>query len=290
MKSNNQFVIITGMSGAGKTVAMQTFEDLGYFCVDNMPPSLLPRFENLVQSERDLNRVALVMDLRSGAFYDDLIEMYADLKAKDEDNVEIIFLESSDTKLVSRYKESRRSHPLARDGRVIDGIQTERKLLADVKEAADLVIDTTNLSPKDLREELAHTFESENSTHPFHIEVMSFGFKYGAPLDADIIMDVRFLPNPYYDLEMRNKTGLDHDVYQFVIESNGAETFYQQFSQLIKTTLPAYEAEGKSSLTIAIGCTGGQHRSVAMTERLAKDLIDHYPVNVSHRDIERHKQ
>lgn len=288
--TNNQFVIITGMSGAGKTVVMQAFEDLGYFCVDNMPPTLLPRFKELIRSERDVTKVALVMDLRSQAFYDEVIEMYEDLKNSDEDDVDIIFLEASDAKLVTRYKESRRAHPLARNGRVIDGIRRERELMANVKEAADMVIDTTSIAPRELREEVMHSFEPVNDTYPFHVEVMSFGFKYGLPLDADIVMDVRFLPNPYYDPKMRYETGLDEDVREFVMDSKGAETFYEQLYNLIATTLPAYEAEGKASLTVAIGCTGGQHRSVAMTERLAKDLAEQYPVNVTHRDINRHKE
>lgn len=288
--TNNQFVIITGMSGAGKTVVMQTFEDLGYFCVDNMPPTLLPKFKELIRSERDVTRVALVMDLRSQAFYDEIIEMYADLNNNEEDDIDIIFLDASDSKLVSRYKETRRAHPLARNGRVIDGIRKERELMANVKDAADVVIDTTNTSPRELREEIMHSFEAVNDTHPFHVEVMSFGFKYGLPLDADIVMDVRFLPNPYYDLTMRYETGLDEDVREFVMSSTGAEQFYEQLYSLIISTLPGYEAEGKASLTIAIGCTGGQHRSVAISQRLANDLAQKYPVNVTHRDINRHKE
>ncbi|KRM93472.1 RNase adapter RapZ [Lentilactobacillus senioris] len=288
--TNNQFVIITGMSGAGKTVVMQTFEDLGYFCVDNMPPTLLPKFKELIRTERDVTRVALVMDLRSQAFYDEIIEMYADLNNNDEDDIDIIFLDASDSKLVSRYKETRRAHPLARNGRVIDGIRRERELMANVRDAADIVIDTTNTSPRELREEIMHSFEAVNDTHPFHVEVMSFGFKYGLPLDADIVMDVRFLPNPYYDLKMRYETGLDEDVREFVMNSTGAEQFYEQLYNLIASTLPGYEAEGKASLTIAIGCTGGQHRSVAISQRLANDLAQKYPVNVTHRDINRHKE
>ncbi|MCY9807204.1 RNase adapter RapZ [Lentilactobacillus senioris] len=288
--TNNQFVIITGMSGAGKTVVMQTFEDLGYFCVDNMPPTLLPKFKELIRSEKDVTRVALVMDLRSQAFYDELIEMYADLNNNEEDDIDIIFLDASDAKLVSRYKETRRAHPLARHGRVIDGIRRERELMINVKDAADVVIDTTNTSPRELREEIMHSFEAVNDTHPFHVEVMSFGFKYGLPLDADIVMDVRFLPNPYYDLKMRYETGLDEDVREFVMNSTGAEQFYEQLYNLIASTLPGYEAEGKASLTIAIGCTGGQHRSVAISQRLANDLAQKYPVNVTHRDINRHKE
>lgn len=289
MAVNNQFVIITGMSGAGKTVAMQSFEDLGYFCVDNMPPTLLPKFKELIRLERDINKIALVMDLRSQVFYDEIIDMFRDLKRNDDNNVDIIFLDASDTKLVSRYKETRRAHPLARNGRVIDGIQKERELLANVKNAADLVVDTTNMAPRRLREEVFHNFESIDATHTFHVEVMSFGFKYGLPLDADIVMDVRFLPNPYYQASMRFKTGLDKPVEEYVMSSTGAQEFYAKLLDMMKFTLPAYAKEGKASLTIAIGCTGGQHRSVAIAEKLGNALKKDYPVNITHRDIDRHK-
>lgn len=289
MAVNNQFVIITGMSGAGKTVAMQSFEDLGYFCVDNMPPTLLPKFKELIRLERDINKIALVMDLRSQVFYDEIIDMFRDLKRNDDNNVDIIFLDASDTKLVSRYKETRRAHPLARNGRVIDGIKKERELLANVKNAADLVVDTTNMAPRRLREEVFHNFESIDATHTFHVEVMSFGFKYGLPLDADIVMDVRFLPNPYYQASMRFKTGLDKPVEEYVMSSTGAQEFYAKLLDMMKFTLPAYAKKGKASLTIAIGCTGGQHRSVAIAEKLGNALKKDYPVNITHRDIDRHK-
>ncbi|WP_283678098.1 RNase adapter RapZ [Lentilactobacillus sp. Marseille-Q4993] len=290
MALNNRFVIITGMSGAGKTVAAQSFEDLGYFVVDNMPPTLLPKFMDLISSEREINRIALVVDLRSQVFYEEILDMNERLKEDTKNSVDLIFLESSDAKLVSRYKESRRSHPLARNGRVIDGIRQERDLLANIKKAADLVVDTTNLAPRQLREEIFHNFQSTTTTTSFHVEVMSFGFKYGLPLDADIVMDVRFLPNPYYDPKMRYETGLDKDVSDFVMQSDGAHEFYDKLHDLIEFTLPGYKAEGKSSLTIAIGCTGGQHRSVTIAEKLASDLKEKYPVNITHRDISRIKQ
>lgn len=222
-------------------------------------------------------------------FYDEVIDMFNDLRKSDANNVDIIFLDSSDQKLVSRYKETRRAHPLARNGRVIDGIKKERELLDNVKKAADMVVDTTNMSPRRLREEVFHNFESTDETHTFHVEVMSFGFKYGLPLDADIVMDVRFLPNPYYDAKMRYKTGLDKPVRDYVMHSEGAKEFYNKLLDMMEFTLPGYKNEGKASLTIAIGCTGGQHRSVAIAQRLANDLKDKYPVNITHRDIDRHK-
>ncbi|UDM31821.1 RNase adapter RapZ [Lentilactobacillus laojiaonis] len=289
MKNNNQFVLITGMSGAGKTVAMQSFEDLGYFCVDNMPPTLFPKFKELIRTEKEIKKIAMVMDLRSQVFYDGIIEIYNDLQ-KNDDKAEVLFLESSDEKLVSRYKETRRAHPLARNGRIIDGIEKERELLEGIKKSADMVIDTSEISPRDLREKIFDRFEIVDDNYKFHIEVMSFGFKYGVPLDADIAMDVRFLPNPYYDKKMRYQTGLDQDVKDYVMQSTGADEFYEKLASLIEFTLPAYEKEGKSSLTIAIGCTGGQHRSVAMAQRLGEQLSKEYPVNITHRDIEKHKR
>lgn len=289
MAVRNRFVIITGMSGAGKTVAAQSFEDLGYFVVDNMPPTLLPKFMDLIRTEREINRIALVVDLRSQVFYDEILAMNKQLKDDSNNDVELIFLDSSDTKLVSRYKETRRSHPLARNGRTIDGIRQERDLLKSVRDAADLVVDTTTLSPRKLREEIFHNYSIDNGKLPFHVEVMSFGFKYGLPLDADIVMDVRFLPNPYYDPDMRYKTGLDKVVSDFVMHSDGAEEFYAKLHDLISFTLPGYEKEGKANLTIAIGCTGGQHRSVAIAQRLATDLKQNYTVNITHRDIDRIK-
>ncbi len=197
MADTLDLVIITGMSGAGKTVAMQSFEDLGYFCVDNMPPALLPKFWELVKESGKVSKIALVIDLRSHAFYDEIIDMLAGIENTAFVTTKILFLDATDAELVSRYKETRRSHPLAMEGRLMDGIQKERKLLTELRNRAQIVVDTTELSPRQLREKLFVTFKT--STHSsFHIEVMSFGFKYGLPIDADIVMDVRFLPNPYY--------------------------------------------------------------------------------------------
>lgn len=290
MKNDVQLVIISGMSGAGKTVAMQAFEDLGYFVIDNMPPSLMNKFWELVQESGKIKKVAVVIDLRAKAFYNEIVTMTSDISDLNRsDMAQIVFLDADDETLVSRYKETRRSHPLARNGRVVDGIRDERKLLAPLKQAAQLVINTTSLSPRKLREEIFHSFESgDNQT--FHIELMSFGFKYGLPIDADIVMDVRFLPNPYYLPELRNQTGLDKPVYDYVMQQPETEQFYQQFLGLLKATLPGYKREGKTNLTIAIGCTGGQHRSVALTERLGNALADDYPVHISHRDITKRKE
>lgn len=282
-------VVITGMSGAGKTVAMQSFEDLGYFCVDNMPPSLLPKFWELVKQSGKVTKIALVIDLRSRAFYDQIDEMLANLDNTNFVTTKIIFLDASNEELVSRYKETRRSHPLAIEGRLLDGILRERDLLAEIKNRSQLIINTTELTPRQLREKIFENFKLKE-TAAFHIEVMSFGFKYGLPIDADIVMDVRFLPNPYYVPEFKQLSGLNRAVYDYVMKQHATEDFYERFSSMLHLIMPGYEKEGKTSLTIAIGCTGGQHRSVALAQRLGKDLGQQYPVEITHRDMNKRKE
>ncbi len=290
MADQLELVVITGMSGAGKTVAMQSFEDMGYFCVDNMPPSLLPKFWELVKESGKITKIALVIDLRSRAFFDEIMTSISGLDNTSFITTKILFLEASDDALVSRYKETRRTHPLAGDGRVYDGIIAERRLLQDIKVRAQKVIDTTTLSPRKLREEIMHTF-SNGDTDIFTIQVVSFGFKYGLPIDADIVMDVRFLPNPHYIDELRPLTGQDHAVYDYVMSQPETKTFYHKFMELLDFVIPGYKKEGKSSVTIAIGCTGGQHRSVALTERTGKELMsDSYHVTISHRDKDKRKE
>lgn len=285
-----ELVVITGMSGAGKTVAMQSFEDMGYFCVDNMPPSLLPKFWELVKESGKITKIALVIDLRSRAFFDEIMTSISGLDNTSFITTKILFLEASDDALVSRYKETRRTHPLAGDGRVFDGIVAERRLLQDIKVRAQKIIDTTTLSPRKLREEIMHTF-SNGDSDIFTIQVVSFGFKYGIPIDADIVMDVRFLPNPHYIDELRPLTGQDHAVYDYVMSQPETKTFYHKFMELLDFVIPGYKKEGKSSVTIAIGCTGGQHRSVALTERTGKELMsDSYHVIISHRDKDKRKE
>ena len=290
MADQLELVVITGMSGAGKTVAMQSFEDMGYFCVDNMPPSLLPKFWELVKESGKITKIALVIDLRSRAFFDEIMTSISGLDNTSFITTKFLFLEASDDALVSRYKETRRTHPLAGDGRVYDGIIAERRLLQDIKVRAQKVIDTTTLSPRKLREEIMHTF-SNGDTDIFTIQVVSFGFKYGLPIDADIVMDVRFLPNPHYIEELRPLTGQDHAVYDYVMSQPETKTFYHKFMELLDFVIPGYKKEGKSSVTIAIGCTGGQHRSVALTERTGKELMsDSYHVTISHRDKDKRKE
>ena len=290
MADTLELVIITGMSGAGKTVAVQSFEDLGYFCIDNMPPTLLPPFWELVKESGKISRIALVIDLRSRDFFKEVDSLIATLDNTQLVTTRIIFLDSSDSVLVSRYKETRRNHPLAPDGRVSEGIAKERELLMDLRTRAQIIIDTSDISPRQLRERLIKDFATKDY-QTFHVEVMSFGFKYGVPIDADIIWDVRFLPNPHYIPELRPQTGMDAPVYDYVMKQPETQAFYSKLIDVIEFCLPGYKKEGKSSVTIAIGCTGGKHRSVAIAERIANHLkTDNYAVNISHRDYMKKKE
>ncbi|OFS28371.1 MULTISPECIES: RNase adapter RapZ [Abiotrophia] len=290
MADTLELVIITGMSGAGKTVAVQSFEDLGYFCIDNMPPTLLPTFWELVKESGKISRIALVIDLRSRDFFNEVDSLIATLDNTQLVTTRIIFLDSSDSVLVSRYKETRRNHPLAPDGRVSEGIARERELLMDLRTRAQIIIDTSDISPRQLRERLIKDFATKDY-QTFHVEVMSFGFKYGVPIDADIIWDVRFLPNPHYIPELRPQTGMDAPVYDYVMKQPETQAFYSKLIDVIEFCLPGYKKEGKSSVTIAIGCTGGKHRSVAIAERIANHLkTDNYAVNISHRDYMKKKE
>ena len=284
-----ELVIITGMSGAGKTVAIQSFEDMGYFCIDNMPPSLIPKFWELIKESGKVTKIALVVDLRSRSFFEEIQSMLIDIENTNFIDTRMLFLDASDNELVSRYKETRRAHPLAMDGLVTEGIRKERAILNDLKTRASIVIDTTTLTPRQLREKINQEFRASHETG-FRIEILSFGFKYGLPIDADIVMDVRFLPNPHYIPELRPLTGKDERVYEYVMSFPETEEFYQQFSTLLQTIMPGYVKEGKSSLTVAIGCTGGQHRSVALSERIGAVLAEDYRVNITHRDKDKRKE
>lgn len=290
MADQLSLVIITGMSGAGKTVAIQSFEDMGYFCVDNMPPSLIPKFWELIRESGKVTKIALVVDLRSRSFFDEIQNMLAEIENTQLIDTKILFLDASDVELVSRYKETRRVHPMAMDGLVTEGIRKERAILEDLKVKASLVIDTTTLTPRQLRERINQEFRHNNESG-FRVEMVSFGFKYGLPIDADIVMDVRFLPNPHYIPELRPLTGCDKPVYDYVMSFEQTEKFYQSFSQLLLQIMPGYIKEGKSSLTIALGCTGGQHRSVALTNRVGECLKENgYTVNTTHRDKDKRKE
>jgi RNase adapter protein RapZ len=284
-----QLVIITGMSGAGKTVAIQSFEDLGFFCVDNLPPTLLPKFLELMkESGNKMNKVALVMDLRGREFFDHLFKALDNLAESSWLTPQILFLEADDAALVSRYKETRRTHPLAPSERPLEGIHLERSLLEELKGRAQTIYNTSKLKPRELREKILTEYSSDK-TPIFSVNVMSFGFKHGLPIDADLVFDVRFLPNPHYIEHMRPKTGLDEEVSSYVLKWNETSKFLEKVTDLLSFMLPHYKREGKAQLVIAIGCTGGQHRSVALAEYIAKYFKDDYVTHVSHRDIEKRK-
>lgn len=292
MKNREQetkLVIITGMSGAGKTVVVQSFEDLGYYCVDNLPPALLPKFLELMKdSTNNIRKVALVMDLRGREFFDSLFEALDVLSAEDWLEEHIIFLDATDEMLVSRYKETRRSHPLSVGGLSLKGIEKERELLDELKGRAQRIVDTTNLKPKELREKIVG-FYAETNQEVFTVHFVSFGFKYGTVIDADLVFDVRFLPNPHYVPSLQPLTGLDPKVVDYVFKWTDTQTFNEKVLDLLQFMLPQYKKEGKSQLVIAIGCTGGQHRSVALTENYSKALSTTYTTHVSHRDIDKRK-
>lgn len=280
-----QIVIITGMSGAGKTVAIQSFEDLGFFCVDNLPPSLLPKFLELMrESKNKMNKVALVMDLRGREFFEQLIHVLDELQHYSWLTPHILFLDADDATLVRRYKETRRFHPLAKSGLPLDGIRNERQLLEELKARAQTIINTSELKPKELREKITEKFTNSRQ-NLFTVNVISFGFKHGIPIDADLVFDVRFLPNPFYIEQLRPKTGLDQDVYEYVMKWTDTSKFLEKISDLLSFMLPLYKREGKSQLVIAIGCTGGQHRSVAIAKYLGEKLAKDYQVQVTHREI-----
>lgn len=270
-EQKKQLLIVTGMSGAGKTVAIKALEDMGYFVVDNLPPELLGSFWELINNSSDFSKAAVVVDLRVKSFYKDLVDEIKSLE--DSQNVQstVLFLDASDDVLVSRYKETRRLPPLAHTGRLLDGIQEERNILSRTKNISNIIIDTSHLSTKELKTKLVDKF-GDNRTRTFSIEVMSFGFKYGIPIDADIVMDVRFLPNPFYIPQLKPFTGLDRRVFDYVMSKKETKEFYAKFLDMLETAIPGYIAEGKEKLTIAIGCTGGQHRSVSIARQLAVDL------------------
>ncbi len=287
--SETQMAIITGMSGAGKTVAIQSFEDLGFFCVDNLPPTLLPKFLELMkESGNKMNKVALVMDLRGREFFDHLFKALDELNETSWVTPQILFLDADDSTLVRRYKETRRFHPLAQSGLPLEGIKLERELLEELKGRAQIIYNTSEMKPKDLREKILTEF-SVNKQTIFTVNVMSFGFKHGIPIDADLVFDVRFLPNPHYIESMRPKTGLDEEVSSYVLKWNETHKFLEKVTELLAFMLPHYKREGKAQLVIAIGCTGGQHRSVALAEYIGQFFGKDYQTRVSHRDIDKRK-
>lgn len=287
-----QIVVITGMSGAGRSEAIHTFEDLGFFCIDNLPPSFIPKLVELAELPGSrIRRLAVVCDMRAAGFF---TELAGELKTLDDRGIEyhVLYLEADDEALLRRFKETRRRHPLCDEGgALLDGIRAERQGLDEIRARADVIIDTSALVPRELRDEIRNRYFNESLASTLAITVTSFGFKYGLPVDADLVMDVRFLPNPYYDLELRSLTGLDEPVSEFVLGHAETEAFLSRWLPLLETVVPGYIMEGKHHLAITIGCTGGMHRSVALAETTAAFLRDcGYRVAVSHRDIGRDRE
>jgi UPF0042 nucleotide-binding protein len=281
-----ELVVITGLSGAGRSEAIHTFEDVGYFCIDNLPPALLSDLELLTALPGSpIQRVAVVCDMRSLEFFGTLLEELGKLEAAGHP-YRILYLEAADKVLVNRFKTTRRRHPLCESGSVTQGITAERRGLARVRDRADLIIDTSEMLPAQLREAIRRRFMSESLKDALSISIGSFGFKYGLPIDADVVMDVRFLPNPFYIPKLRHRTGLDNAVKRFVLEREETTKFLERWLPLLQDLLPNYLIEGKHHLSIAMGCTGGMHRSVVLAELTAEHLRRlGYDVTVQHRDI-----
>jgi UPF0042 nucleotide-binding protein len=280
-------VLITGQSGAGKSEAIAAFEDNGYFCVDNLPPRMIGSLGELFSLPGSgVERAAVVSDVRSGEYFDELLQVLDDLEAQGLET-QVLFLEANEEILTDRYKETRRRHPLAPEGRALDGIRAERELMAPLRLRADVVIDTSTDSAAMLRRKIAERLIAVEDEERLAISLLTFGFKNGPPRDADLTLDVRFLPNPHYEDELRPKSGLDPEVREYVEAGTLAGEFYGRLLPLLEFLVPAYVAEGKSHLTIAVGCTGGRHRSVTVAERIWSDLAqrDDVIVRVTHRDL-----
>jgi UPF0042 nucleotide-binding protein len=289
MMGRMRFVIVTGMSGAGKSTALKMLEDMGYFCVDNLPIQLMPKFaEMLMLPDAEISRAALGVDIRNGQALDGIEEQ---LSHMDNQGIryEILFLDARDNVLVKRYKETRRQHPLGGIGRVDIGIAKERERIAFLKMRATYILDTSKMLTRELKRELEKIFVEGKEFKNLYISVMSFGFKYGIPQDADLVFDVRFLPNPYYIEGLKEKTGNDREVQEYVLDNERAQTFVEKLKGLMDFLLPNYILEGKNQLVIGIGCTGGKHRSVTLANILYRHMEkqENYGVRIEHRDIEK---
>jgi UPF0042 nucleotide-binding protein len=282
------FVIITGLSGAGKSHAIKCFEDMGFFCVDNLPTTLIPTFAELItRSRQDMQRVALGVDVREGEYLSHLLEALHELKRRGH-NVEVLFFEASDEALVRRYHESRRRHPLGTEGNVLDAIRAERKAMAHMREIADRIVETSSLTVHQLKALLGELYVASGSRSGLTASLVSFGFKHGIPFDADLVFDVRFLPNPHFVEGLRPLDGRDERVRDYVLGHPEARELLERLRELLRFLLPFYQREGKAYLTVAVGCTGGRHRSVTFVELLRHFLegLGHSPT-VVHRDIDR---
>jgi len=283
------FVVISGFSGAGKSQAMACFEDAGYFCVDNLPPEMIGSLADLFEHEGSkVERAAVVCDVRGGSYFEGLVSVLDELSARGT-GARLLFLEAAEDVLLDRYKETRRRHPLANGGQVVRGIGEERELLAPLKGRADVCIDTSDLSAARLRKVVADKMLPRGKVGKLAVTFLTFGFKHGSPREADLLFDVRFLPNPHYEADLRPLTGLDPEVEEFVNRTDGLADFYDRLIPLLDYLLPSYELEGKAHLTVGVGCTGGRHRSVVVAQRLAVLYAerDRYLVDVVHRDIDK---
>ena len=280
-------VIITGLSGAGKSLAVDVLEDLGYFCIDNLPPELIMKFADLImQSGGRLEKSAMVCDIRSG----DMNQLKASIEELKRHGIDydILYLGASDEVLIKRYKETRRQHPLSKGGGLIEGIQKEREMFEEIRKSATFYVDTSLFSASQLKEHLSNLFTGDGSPERMIVNVVSFGYKYGIPLDSDLVFDVRFLPNPYYIPELKYHTGLDRDVFDYVMGFEDTKDFYKKLYDMIEYLIPLYIEEGKSQLVISVGCTGGHHRSVTIAEALTDALKENgHNVIVAHRDIQK---
>ena len=282
-----RLIIVTGMSGSGKTTALKMLEDVGFYCVDNIPLTLVEKFVELIaMPENEIDKMVLGLDVRADLHFEDAHELLKSLKEKGVP-LEILFLDCDDATLINRYKETRRLHPLAPYGRVEDGVAQEREILEDLRKSADYVLDTTNLLTRELKAELERIFVQNESYNSLMVTVSSFGFKYGIPNDADLVFDVRFLPNPYYIDGLRSKTGNDKEIQEFVMGHPESGEFLDKLTDMVQFLIPNYVKEGKYRLVIAIGCTGGRHRSVTLANALFNRLKDKggYGIKLDHRDI-----
>ncbi|MDQ3725509.1 MAG: RNase adapter RapZ [Actinomycetota bacterium] len=280
-------VVISGHSGAGKSEAIAAFEDGGYFCVDNLPPRMIAGLGELFRHQGSgVERAAIVSDVRGGEYFEELVQVLEDLESEGLRPM-VLFLEADEETLLDRYKETRRRHPLAPEGRIVEGIRAERELLAPLRARADKVIDTSDLAGAELRRQITEELLGREEGGKLALTLLTFGFKNGPPRDADLTLDVRFLPNPHYDDELRPKTGMDQEVRDYVEQGTQAGEFYGRLLPLLEFLVPAYVAEGKSHLTIAVGCTGGRHRSITVADRIRRDLAarDDVIVKVKHRDV-----
>ncbi|MCI9354242.1 MAG: RNase adapter RapZ [Firmicutes bacterium] len=289
-----RFVIVTGMSGAGKSTVLRFLEDINFFCVDNLPPALIPKFAELCYEQGgEIDKVAMGIDIRGGKLFSDLFSVLSELQSFGYD-YEILFLDASEKTLIKRYKESRRSHPLSKGGSIAEGIAKERQMLEEVKKKATYIIETSHILTRELKEQINKIFLENQKFESLIITVCSFGFKYGIPVDSDLVFDVRFLPNPFYIQELKELTGNDAPVYDYIMNFEESNIFLEKLTDMLEFLIPQYIKEGKNQLIISIGCTGGKHRSVTLANALYKKLYEkNHNILLKHNDIEkdvRHKK